>query len=113
MRNFTIVFIITFVICLLGYYFIPQNKQSVKQFPIKSKIDTPENKTLPDQDLKGVAFGDIEYHEESDLPSRRKSIEEFDKPKEGNKLGVFGELESPDDPNRYSVGVTYKIRLDP
>lgn len=112
MRKFVTVFIIALFICLLGYYFILQNKQSVKQIPIKWKTDTSESKKSPDQDLKGVAFGDIEYHEESILPPKRKTIEAFDKPKE-NKFGVFGELESPDDPKQYSVGVTYKLKLDP
>ena len=112
MRNFTIAFIVTLIIGLLCYYFIPTKKQPIKQSPTKSKIVIPENEFSRGQGLKGVAFGDIEYTEESNLPFRRNSLEEFDKPKENN-LGVFGELESPDDPKKYSVGVTYKLNLDP
>lgn len=115
-RKFSIAVIIL-LIASLGGYFILQNKQPIKVSSKKSKV---VDVVLKDKfsfdnqgdDLKGVAFGDVEYIQNVDTLSKRKSLEGFDKPKENN-IGVFGELESPDDPNRYSVGVTYKLKLDP
>lgn len=111
MKNFTIAIIIMLV-ASLGGYFMLQNKQPIKVSSKKSKIVEVAQKDNFSFDIKGVAFVNTEYIQESDISFKRKSLEEFDKPKE-NSLGVFGERESPADPSRYSVGFTYKLKLDP
>lgn len=116
MRNFTIAFIVL-LIASLGGYFVFQKNKPIKISPKKSKVVdvSPKDEfyfSNQNKDLKGIVFGDTKYILESNILSKRESLEDFDKTKENN-LGVFGELESPDDPNRYSIGVTYKLKLNP